>query len=142
MCKQWYNAFYLPLVWRNFLVDDRTLTRAKYNYYSGWQYCLDHIRTQNCLSRVGKYLRGLEFRPEHSFNNIFQFMTMLSWSMTKVGTEMFSVIYLNGIFILIYRKKGIRSESTIGSQECWLTHTLACLRVPLQYVTSQRSGGH
>ncbi|XP_053965282.1 uncharacterized protein LOC129245870 [Anastrepha obliqua] len=106
VCKHWYNAFYLPMVWYNFLVDDRTLTRAKYNYYSGWQYCLDHMRTQNCLSRVGKYLRGLEFRPEHSFNNIFQFMTMLSWSMEKgsgvkppadlkdVGSRIRSLVYV------------------------------------------------
>ncbi|XP_036334720.1 uncharacterized protein LOC118745302 [Rhagoletis pomonella] len=106
VCKQWYNAFYLPMVWHNFVVDDRTLTRAKYNYYSGWQYCLDHIRTQNCLSRVGKYMRGLEFRPEHSFNNIFQFMTMLSWGMEKsselkapadlkdIGTRIRSLVYV------------------------------------------------
>ncbi|KNC31013.1 hypothetical protein FF38_03272 [Lucilia cuprina] len=87
VCKQWFRAFYLPTVWDNFLVDDRTLTRQKYNYYSGWQYCLDHMRTQNCLARIGRYLRGLEFRPEVSFNNIYQFMTMLSWSMEK-GAEL------------------------------------------------------
>lgn len=86
VCRQWYSALYLPTVWNNFVVDDRTLTRPKYNYYSGWQYCLDHMRTQNCLARIGKYLRGIEFRPWHSFNNIYQFMTMLSWSMDKVGT--------------------------------------------------------
>lgn len=85
MCRQWYSAFYLPTVWDNFVVDDRTLTRPKYNYYSGWQYCLDHMRTQNCLARIGRHLRGIEFRPWHSFNNIYQFMTMLSWSMDKVS---------------------------------------------------------
>ncbi|KAH8257805.1 hypothetical protein KR038_001344 [Drosophila bunnanda] len=87
VCRQWYRAFYLPTVWNNFVVDDRTLTRPKYNYYSGWQYCLDHMRTQNCLARIGKYLRGIEFRPWHSFNNIYQFMTLLSWSMDK-GAEL------------------------------------------------------
>ncbi|ALC41369.1 CG11044 [Drosophila busckii] len=83
VCRQWYSAFYLPTVWHSFLVDDRTLTRAKYNYYSGWQYCLDHMRTQMCLARIGRHLRGVEFRPWHSFNNIYQFMTMLSWSIDK-----------------------------------------------------------
>lgn len=73
----------MPTVWNNFLVDDCTLTRQKYNYYSGWQYCLDHMRTQNCLARIGRHLRGIEFRPEISFNNIFQFMTMLTWSIKK-----------------------------------------------------------
>ncbi|EDW74852.2 uncharacterized protein Dwil_GK15904 [Drosophila willistoni] len=85
VCRQWYRAFYLPTVWNNFVVDDRTLTRPKYNYYSGWQYCLDHMRTQNCLAKIGKHLRGIEFRPWHSFNNIYQFMTMLSWSMDKAN---------------------------------------------------------
>lgn len=95
-CKQWYRAFYLPAVWNNFLVDDRTLTRQKYNYYSGWQYCLDHMRTQHCLARIGRHLRGLEFRPEVSFNNIYQFMTMLSWSMGK-GMETNSSSDLKGM---------------------------------------------
>ncbi|XP_013117529.2 uncharacterized protein LOC106094839 [Stomoxys calcitrans] len=86
VCKQWRYAFYLPTVWNNFLVDDCTLTRQKYNYYSGWQYCLDHMRTQNCLARIGRHLRGVEFRPEISFNNIFQFMTLLTWSI-KMGKQ-------------------------------------------------------
>ncbi|KMY95214.1 F-box only protein 39 [Drosophila simulans] len=83
VCRQWYRAFYLPTVWNNFLVDDRTLTKPKFNYYSGWQFCLDHMRTQFCLSRIGRYVRGIEFRPWHSFNNIFQFMTMLTWNIDK-----------------------------------------------------------
>ncbi|XP_075166928.1 F-box only protein 39 [Haematobia irritans] len=84
VCKGWQRAFYLPTVWSNFVVDDCTLTRQRYNYYSGWQYCLDHMRTQNCLARIGRHLRGVEFRPEISFNNIFQFMTLLTWSI-KMG---------------------------------------------------------
>ncbi|XP_037953732.1 F-box only protein 39-like [Teleopsis dalmanni] len=106
VCTQWYRCLYLPMVWHNFLVDDRTLTRPKYNYYSGWQYCLDHMRTQNCIARIGKYLRGLEFRPEHSFNNIYQFMSMMSWSIDKsldpkpiaeligVGSRIRSLVYI------------------------------------------------
>lgn len=84
VCRNWYEAFYLPQVWSSFFVDDQTLTRAKFNYYSGWQYVLDHFRTQNCLNGIGTFIRGLDFRPMHSFNNLYQFMTLISWYMEQV----------------------------------------------------------
>lgn len=83
VCRQWYRGFHLPPVWTNFIVDDKTLTRAKFNYYSGWHYVLDHQRTQMCLARVGRYIKGLEFRPIHSFQNLYQFMSLLAWCIEK-----------------------------------------------------------
>ncbi|KAJ6647067.1 F-box/LRR-repeat protein 3 [Pseudolycoriella hygida] len=83
VCRNWNEAFYMPQVWSSFFVDDQTLTRAKFNYYSGWQYVLDHFRTQNCLNRIGTFIRGLDFRPLHSFNNLYQFMTLISWYMEQ-----------------------------------------------------------
>uniref|UniRef100_A0A336LJA2 CSON011768 protein n=1 Tax=Culicoides sonorensis TaxID=179676 RepID=A0A336LJA2_CULSO len=79
VCSRWRDIFYLPGVWKNFIVKDKTLTRQKYNYYSGWQNVLDHLKTQQCLCRVGKYIKGLTLRPEYCFNNLFQFMSLLSW---------------------------------------------------------------
>lgn len=87
VCKNWYDAFYLPQVWSSFFVDDQTLTRSKFNYYSGWQFVLDHFRTQNCLNQIGTFIRGLDMRPLHSFNNLYQFMTLISWYMEQVGSE-------------------------------------------------------
>lgn len=37
VCKSWYRAFYLPYVWSQFVLEDSTLTRGRFNYYSGWQ---------------------------------------------------------------------------------------------------------
>lgn len=74
VCKNWHRVFYLKNVWSNFLVLDDTLCRRKFNYYSGWQPVLDHMRTQNCLAKVGRFMKGLSFKPEHNFNNMFQFM--------------------------------------------------------------------
>ncbi|XP_055388355.1 F-box/LRR-repeat protein 3, partial [Condylostylus longicornis] len=87
VCKNWYFGFHMPPVWSNFIVDDCTLTRPKYNYYSGWHHVLDHNRTQNCLMRVGRYIKGLDFRPEHSFQNLFQFMTLFAWCMDKAQSQ-------------------------------------------------------
>lgn len=36
VCRNWYYAFHLPAAWHTFEFDDHTLTRRKYNYYSGW----------------------------------------------------------------------------------------------------------
>ncbi|XP_058065276.1 uncharacterized protein LOC131214943 [Anopheles bellator] len=82
-CYGWYRAFYLPHVWSSFLVEDATLGRMKYNYYSGWQPVLDHSRLQSCLLSVGQLIRGLDFRPQVSFNNMFQFMSLISWAMEQ-----------------------------------------------------------
>lgn len=82
-CKNWHRAFYLRRVWSNFLVEDNTLCRRKFNYYSGWNYVLDHMRTQNCFTRVGRYFRGLEFVPIQNFNNMFQFMTLLTFNIQQ-----------------------------------------------------------
>lgn len=82
-CKNWHRAFYLRRVWSNFLVEDDTLCQRKFNYYSGWQYVLDHMRTQMCLSRIGRYIKGLEFVPKQNFNNMYQFMIQLTFSIQQ-----------------------------------------------------------
>lgn len=82
-CWNWYRAFYLKRVWANFQVGDDTLCRRKFNYYSGWNHVMDHMRAQNCLTRVGRFIKGLEFVPVHNFNNMFQFMTLLSFNIQQ-----------------------------------------------------------
>lgn len=36
-CRNWYRAFHMQKTWSTFVLDDYTLTRRKFNYYSGWQ---------------------------------------------------------------------------------------------------------
>ncbi|XP_011307489.1 uncharacterized protein [Fopius arisanus] len=79
VCRSWYRAFKLPNVWSRFTLEDMTLTRGKYNYYSGWQYVLDHIRTSTCLNKVGRNFRSLTFEPMYNFYNLYEFMNMISW---------------------------------------------------------------
>lgn len=83
VCKSWHRAFYLKRVWENFVVEDETLCRRKFNYYSGWQFVLDHMRAQHCFSRVGRFIKGLEFIPTHNFNNMYQFMTLLIFNIQQ-----------------------------------------------------------
>lgn len=82
-CKNWYRAFYLKRVWAHFRVEDETLCRRKFNYYSGWQHVLDHMRVQHCFMRIGRFFKELEFTPTHNFNNMYQFMTLLIFNIQQ-----------------------------------------------------------
>nr|CAD7589791.1 unnamed protein product [Timema genevievae] len=79
VCRSWSAAFNLQHVWATFMFDDSTLTRRKFNYYYGWQHVLDHMRLQNCLSRIGRNIRCLVFAPLVNFFNLYEFMNMFSY---------------------------------------------------------------
>ncbi|CAG9829257.1 unnamed protein product [Diabrotica balteata] len=79
VCKSWYRAFHFPYVWSRFILEDNTLTRSRFNYYSGWQYVLDHVRCQACLAGYGKHFKHLTIRPMLNFYNLYEFMNMISW---------------------------------------------------------------
>ncbi|XP_017756259.1 PREDICTED: uncharacterized protein LOC108548012 isoform X2 [Eufriesea mexicana] len=91
VCKSWYRAFKLPKVWSTFTFEDTTLTRAKFNYHSGWQYVLDHMRTSTCLNKIGRNFRSLVFEPMLNFYNLYEFMNMVSWYTEKQGSDNTSV---------------------------------------------------
>ncbi|XP_060837199.1 F-box/LRR-repeat protein 21 [Rhopalosiphum padi] len=78
-CTLWYSVFHLPYSWHTFVFDDTTLTRRKFNYYSGWQYMLDHLRVQLCLQSIGRYVKVLVFKPITNFYNLYEFMNMISF---------------------------------------------------------------
>lgn len=87
VCRSWYRAFKLQNVWSTFTLEDMTLTRGKYNYYSGWQYVLDHMRTSTCLNKVGRNFRCLIFEPMLNFYNLYEFMNMISWYTERQGLD-------------------------------------------------------
>ncbi|XP_071572676.1 uncharacterized protein [Temnothorax nylanderi] len=91
VCRSWYRAFKLQSVWSTFTLEDTTLTRGKFNYYSGWQYVLDHIRTSTCLNKVGRNFRTLVFEPMLNFYNLYEFMNMISWYAERQGSDNTSV---------------------------------------------------
>ena len=80
MCKSWNHAFYLKRIWSNFQVDD-TFFSHKLDSHSDWT-PFHHMRTQMCLSRIGRFIKGLEFKPTHNFNSI-QFMTLLTFNIQQ-----------------------------------------------------------
>ncbi|CAG9808064.1 unnamed protein product [Chironomus riparius] len=93
VCKDWYRAFYLKNVWRNFVIVDDTLCRQKFNYYSGWQPVLDCMRAQTCLTRIGRFIKGIEILPSYNFNNIAQFMVLLTFNIQQSRRSRCDPIY-------------------------------------------------
>ncbi|XP_054272004.1 uncharacterized protein LOC128992449 [Macrosteles quadrilineatus] len=101
-CSSWNRGFYLSPAWATFVFRDTTLTRRKFNYYSGWQYILDHIRTQQCLSSIGMHIRVLVFSPMINFYNLYEFMNMLSYYAEHQGRDRRTV---KGVGSLIHTLK-------------------------------------
>lgn len=87
VCRNWYYAFYLPNTWSTFVLSDTTLTRRKYNYYSGWQHILDHVRMSQCLCKVGFNFKSLILEPMLNFYNLFEFMNMMSFFTEQQGLD-------------------------------------------------------
>lgn len=59
VCKTWYRAFNLPYAWRRFTLEDNTLTRSRFNYYSGWQVRGNKLKNKTTISRAGEHC-GIE----------------------------------------------------------------------------------
>jgi F-box protein 39 len=92
-------------VWRNFEFDDETLSKPKYNLYSGFTYHLDHNRTRSFLTKIGGLLKGLDFQPKHNFNNFFQFVSILSWCMEEVCVNLLQKKFIWLYFFLYFQSR-------------------------------------
>ncbi|XP_077500696.1 uncharacterized protein LOC144111309 [Amblyomma americanum] len=79
VCRNWYRVFYSPQVWSVFILDDRTMTRRKFNYYMGYQHLLDHYRTQICVHKIGRHIRHLLIPAMSNFFNLYEFMVIMAY---------------------------------------------------------------
>ncbi|CAN7937192.1 unnamed protein product, partial [Ixodes hexagonus] len=79
VCRNWYRVFYSPQVWSIFVLNDRTMTRRKFNYYMGYQHILDHYRTQICMHKIGRYIRHLLVPAMSNFFNLYEFMVIMAY---------------------------------------------------------------
>ncbi|XP_044754367.1 uncharacterized protein LOC123313515 [Coccinella septempunctata] len=123
VCRSWYRAFHLPRAWSEFVLEDNTLTRGRFNYYSGWQYVLDHVRTQMCLCAVGKNFRRLKIEPMMNFFNLYEFINMVSWYLENSENKAENI------------KKGI------GSNIRSLKYTFPCNMISRDETKSFGTGG-
>ncbi|ODN00216.1 F-box/LRR-repeat protein 3, partial [Orchesella cincta] len=80
-CRNWYRAFHLPRVWWDFVMNDTTLTRCRFDYGEKcWRHVLEHHRTQEMIRNIGNRIRSLSLHPT-SFAGLFahfHFMNHLS----------------------------------------------------------------
>ncbi|XP_064476761.1 F-box only protein 39-like [Ornithodoros turicata] len=79
VCRNWYRVFFSPRVWMTFVLNDRALTRRKFNYYMGYQFHLDHYRAHMCVHKIGRFIRRLVVPPMANFFNLYEFMVIMAY---------------------------------------------------------------
>ncbi|GAB6022305.1 hypothetical protein CHUAL_006425 [Chamberlinius hualienensis] len=117
-CWNWNRAFHSSQIWTTFVMQEKTLTRRKYNYYMGYQYILDHIRTQICLHRFGRHFRKIVIQPISNFFNLYEFMTMLSYFAEFFDDNPFRFVHtLEFTFAchVIQRGNTVTKEDVVGT---------------------------
>ncbi|UYV67467.1 hypothetical protein LAZ67_5000703 [Cordylochernes scorpioides] len=92
VCWRWNDTFYSQRVWHKFRLGDRTLTRRRFNYYTGYQHTLDHYRTQMCLLKMGHHFRHLVLGPMTNLFNLYEFMTLMSFFAERPEGNFFAKI--------------------------------------------------
>ncbi|KAK3857169.1 hypothetical protein Pcinc_036560 [Petrolisthes cinctipes] len=76
VCRNWSLAFDFPRVWYTFALHDTLLTKRKFNYCSGWQKLLDHVRVTIFLNRKGMHIQNLIFLPMNNLFNLYEFLNV------------------------------------------------------------------
>ncbi|GAB1607943.1 uncharacterized protein LOC115226514 [Argonauta hians] len=79
VCRRWYRYFYTPKVWENFVLNDRSFTRKKFNLYLGYQQESDPRKVQLCLSRVGSLFKSIVIPPIKDYFNLYEFLRILGY---------------------------------------------------------------
>ena len=77
VCATWYTGFYSPRVWETFVLEKRTLTRRRFNFFKGIQRELCPRKTQMCLYQVGRYFKKIHIKPLSDYYNLYEFLRIL-----------------------------------------------------------------
>ena len=78
VCRSWYETFHSPAVWYTFTFDGVIFTRKKFNLFHGYERILNPYRVQFFLPRKSQHIRRLIIRPVAEYNNMVDFLNMLS----------------------------------------------------------------
>ncbi|XP_076092508.1 uncharacterized protein LOC143063935 [Mytilus galloprovincialis] len=77
VCSTWYAAFYSPRVWETFVLEKKSLTRRRFNFFKGIQRELCPRKTQMCLYQVGRYFKKMNIMPSIEYFNVYEFLRIL-----------------------------------------------------------------
>ena len=80
VCRNWYDTFLSPNVWRVFFVKERTFTmRLGYNHYKKeYNTKVNPYKVQMWLAKVGFNVKSLIVLPNSNFFHLYEFMTALA----------------------------------------------------------------
>ena len=78
VCRSWYETFHSPVTWYTFTFDGLIFTRRKFNLFHGYERILNPYRIQLYLPRKSRHIRRLIIKPVQEYNNMCDFLNMLS----------------------------------------------------------------
>ncbi|CAH1775640.1 unnamed protein product, partial [Owenia fusiformis] len=78
VCRNWYDTFFTPRVWADFIVKQRNFTVKRFNLYTGSQRDIAHYKVQKCLAKVGHHFKRIIIEPNSDFYNLSGFIRVLA----------------------------------------------------------------
>lgn len=78
VCRTWYETFHSPVIWYTFIFDGVIFTRKKFNLFHGYERILNPYRVQFYLPRKSQHIRQLIIKPIAEYNNMCDFLNILS----------------------------------------------------------------
>lgn len=76
-----------------------------------FQYVLDHLRTQMCITNVGRNFRQLVFGPMMNFFNLYEFMNMLSYFVERPQEDLEIGTHIRSLRFIFPCNMAVRDES-------------------------------
>lgn len=76
-----------------------------------FQYVLDHMRTQMCITNVGRNFRELVFGPMMNFFNLYEFMNMLSYFVERPQEDQGIGTHIRTLRFIFPCNMAVRDES-------------------------------
>ena len=78
VCKRWNDVFYSPRLWHNVSIHQNMFLHTKMHPLHGCIKEISKYQVQNCLHKIGSFIRTLELKPMTDFYRLFEFIFVMN----------------------------------------------------------------
>ena len=76
VCRNWYDQFGSPRLWKQLEVKDTTFTYHRHNLYQGYLREVSTHKVQTCLTTIGHYVKKIIIYQNPNFHNLYKFINV------------------------------------------------------------------
>ncbi|CAF0989096.1 unnamed protein product [Adineta steineri] len=120
VCRSWYETFHSPVIWYTLTFDGILFTRKRFHFYRGMERIFNPYRTQFYLSRKGEHLRRLIIKPIIEYNNMCDFLNMLTNFINYRDHNNYPFRYLEEFSFTFYVL--ISYDNDLNNQNAFMNH--------------------